>query len=85
MEASSAASTEAPERALDPERALEMLQQQQQMMMTMLQEQQRLQGDLSRQNEQLFERALAASRPTTAQPRIPASSLPDKAEYRNLG
>ena len=81
MEASSAASTEAPERALDPERELEMLQQQQQMMMTMLQEQQRLQGDLARQNEQLFGRALAASRPTTAQPRIPASSLPDKAEY----
>ena len=77
---SSAPLAEAPERALDPERALELLQQQQQIMMEMLQEQQRLHGDLARQNEQLLERALAASRPATAQPRIPASSLPDKAE-----
>ena len=74
-------SSRAPERALDPERTLELLQQQQQMMMTMLQDQQRLQSELSRQNEQLLERALAASRPTTTQPRIPASSLPARAEY----
>ena len=74
-------SSRTPERALDPERTLELLQQQQQMMMTMLQDQQRLQSELTRQNEQLLERALAASRPTTTQPRIPASSLPDRAEY----
>ena len=81
MQAGSAASSEASEKVVDPERALELLQQQQQMMMSMLQDQQRLHGDLARQNEQLLERALAASRPMTTQSRIPASSLPDKAEY----
>ena len=79
--ASSAAPAEDSQRVLDSERALEMLQQQQMMMMTMLQDQQRRHEDLARQNEQLLERALAASRPAIAKPVIPASSLPDKAEY----
>ena len=66
--------------ALDAGECMAMLQSQQQMLMSMLQEQQRLQGELHRQNDELRRQHQQGTGQTPAQ-KVPSSSLPGKATY----
>ena len=66
--------------ALDFAGCMNMLQGQQQMLMTMLQEQQRLQSQLERENQELRQRNQLGSDQMAAG-RVPVSSLPGKATY----